>query len=61
MAEDNTDVQFATVDVDDNAETAQNQKIEAMPTFKFYKNGVVVDTIMGANAAQLKSTMDKHK
>ncbi len=39
MADEFKDALFYKIDVDENDETAQDQKIQAMPTFKCYKNG----------------------
>ena len=39
---------FAQVDVDENEETAAACSVSAMPTFKFYKGGQEVKTIVGA-------------
>ena len=39
LSEENVDVKFIKIDVDENAETASKCSITAMPTFKFYKNG----------------------
>jgi len=50
----NLGVVFLKVDVDENADTAQEYNVSAMPTFIFVKNGEVVDRLMGANAARLK-------
>merc|ERR1712048_771830 len=44
MAEKYTGVQFAKVNVDDNEEVAAQEEISAMPTFKLYKSGKLVDS-----------------
>jgi len=49
------------VDVDENSETMEAEGIECMPTFKFYKDGVCVETVMGANEAKLREMIAKHK
>ena len=46
---------FIKVDVDEASELAAEYKISAMPTFKIFKKGEVVDTILGANPAPLKA------
>ena len=53
MAEDNPDVVFIKVDVDDAEEIAGAEGIQAMPTFKFFKNGAEVAMIQGANVPKL--------
>merc|ERR1712110_415098 len=49
MAKDYPAWTFKKVDVDANADAAGAAKIACMPTFKFYKNGEVVDTLEGAS------------
>ncbi len=45
--------------MDENEETAAACEITAMPTFKFFKGGKEVKTIMGANADQIKATIEQ--
>ena len=42
-----SNITFAKVDVDDNEEIVSKYEISCMPTFKFFKNGLVVDTLSG--------------
>jgi thioredoxin 1 len=58
---DNSTVVFAKVDVDDAEDVAADQKIQAMPTFKFYKGGKQIAEMMGADLAKLKSLLAEHK
>lgn len=51
----NLDVIFLSIDVDTNKLIASKYLIRAMPTFKFYKDDVLMATLMGANLAKLKS------
>ena len=37
------------VDPDENSETPQQQGVTGFPTYKFFKNGQCLDTIVGAN------------
>ena len=46
------------VDVDDNDAAAAHAKIQAMPTFKLYKNGQVVKEMVGASKDKLKELFD---
>jgi len=55
------DVVFLKVDVDENAETAANYNVSAMPTFIFIKGGVVVERVMGADPNKLQASIDLHK
>jgi thioredoxin 1 len=61
MAATYTDVVFIKVDVDENAETAEHCGIEAMPTFKFYKNSKEIDELVGASEEQLKAKIEANK
>ena len=45
---------FLKVDVDDQPEVAAAAGVTAMPTFKFFKDGQLLDTIVGADAAKLQ-------
>ena len=56
-----SDVVFLKVDVDENAETAEWAGIEAMPTFKFYKNKAEVDELVGASEQALKDKIEANK
>ena len=49
------------VDVDEHSEASEKYEIEAMPTFKFIKNGVVLDTITGADEASIEAAANQHK
>lgn len=59
FAKDFPDILFFKVDVDDNAEVAELVGIEAMPTFKFYLDGKLVESlnITGANQETLKNNL----
>ena len=54
-------VKFLKVDVDECEEVAMDNEISAMPTFKFFKGGNVVDELVGANPDKLKEIINKHK
>lgn len=49
------------VDVDEHSEASEKYEIEAMPTFKFIKNGAVVHTITGADDASIEAACNQHK
>nr|AGG17889.1 thioredoxin [Cristaria plicata] len=61
MAEEMKDVIFIKVDVDQNEETASACKINAMPTFQFYKNGQKLEEFSGADINKLRQVVAKHK
>ena len=54
-------VTFSKVDVDEAEDVAQAQGIQAMPTFKLFKDGVMVGELMGANFAKLAELVEEHK
>ncbi|KAL9650191.1 hypothetical protein ABK040_011193 [Willaertia magna] len=47
-------VLFLKVDVDQCYEVAQQEQVRAMPTFKFYQNGEVIDSVVGANMERVE-------
>jgi thioredoxin len=61
LADSNSDVIFIKVDVDDAADVAGKCGIQAMPTFKFYKNAAEVKSFSGADPAALTSLVAKLK
>ena len=52
---------FCKVDVDKNRPTMEAAQIKAMPTFKFYKGGVEIESVRGANRAKVKELLETHK
>merc|ERR1712083_514758 len=61
LDEENADVVFVKVDVDENSETSEKYGIQAMPTFIFLKKKEKVDTLQGADEDKLKEMISKHK
>lgn len=57
-----TDVNFIEIDVDDSdhEKTVEVFGISAMPTFLFYKNNKVLDTVCGANKEEIFNTLQKN-
>lgn len=49
--------EFVKVDVDQLPEIAQKYEISAMPTIAYFKNGVEVTKVVGANVAAIKKTI----
>ncbi|MCB1309278.1 MAG: thioredoxin [Leptospiraceae bacterium] len=55
-------VTFAKLNVDHNQQTAQKLGITAIPTLVLYKDGQVVDKVMGLlPKPQLKTFIEKHQ
>eukprot|EP01128_Nolandella_sp_AFSM9_P003117 TRINITY_DN135_c0_g1_i2.p1 TRINITY_DN135_c0_g1~~TRINITY_DN135_c0_g1_i2.p1 ORF type:complete len:154 (-),score=32.52 TRINITY_DN135_c0_g1_i2:556-1017(-) len=55
------DVVFLTVDVDKVPAVAKEQKISAMPTFQFFKNGNSIASFTGADRTSLNQHVMKLK
>ncbi len=54
-------VSFFKLDVDTNRETAQRYNIRSIPTLMFFKDGKVVETIIGVRSKKdLTETVNKH-
>ncbi|TKY57670.1 Thioredoxin H-type [Spatholobus suberectus] len=51
---------FLKVDVDELRTVAEECSIEAMPTFLFFKEGKLVDKVVGAKREELQLTVTKH-
>jgi thioredoxin 1 len=50
---------FTKIDVDAQQQLAREYSVTAMPTFLLFKDGVVVETIRGANPPALKSAVER--
>ncbi len=61
LSEENPDVRFLKIDIDESAELSNSARISSIPAFHFYKHGELIDTILGANPDALKVAVDKHK
>ncbi|XP_062377104.1 thioredoxin-like [Sardina pilchardus] len=61
MSEQNTNVVFLKVDVDEAQDVAQHCDIKCMPTFHFYKNGKRIDDFSGSNQAKLEEMVKAHQ
>ena len=53
-------VAFVKVDVDQQQDIAQQQGVKAMPTFKFFVAGQMVDEMRGANPQGLEAKVTQH-
>lgn len=53
-----TSAKFIKVDVEEVNSLASEYEITAMPTFIVFKNGEIVQRVLGANPANLKKAID---
>ncbi|KAJ1720443.1 mitochondrial thioredoxin [Coemansia erecta] len=53
------DVTFISVDIDDGVDLAYEYGVTAMPTFKLFDNGKIVEEIIGAKKPALLAAMTK--
>lgn len=61
LAEENPEVEFVKVDVDEASDVSTTCGIECMPTFHFYKGGEKVDELIGADEDELEKMVAKLK
>ena len=62
LASETPDVVFAKLDVDENPEIAMGLGIASIPTLMLFKNGTVVERIIGVTPKEeLKKLIDKHR
>ena len=61
LAGENAGIKFFKVDVDKNADAAEAEGITAMPTFKFYHGGKVIQdmVLQGASEEKLKEMIQE--
>ena len=55
-----TDVKFIKVDVDELDDVASEAGVSAMPSFYYYEEGKVVETLVGASKEKLEQLIAKH-
>jgi thioredoxin len=56
----NPEIKFIKVDVDELKEVARTCKVSSMPTFQFFKSGVKVDEVKGADKNALEQMIAKY-
>ena len=62
IAAENPDVVFAKVDVDQNPDLAMGLRITAVPTLMLFKNGELVERVMGVQPkATIQRMIDLHR
>jgi len=55
-----TNIQFIKVDVDELEDVSAEAGVSAMPSFFVYKNGAVVDQLVGASKDKLEALCAKY-
>lgn len=62
LATDNTDIAIGKMNVDDNKETPLQYGVRGIPTIIFFKNGEVVDKVVGVKSkSELQAKIDTLK
>lgn len=62
LATDNADIAIGKMNVDENSETPSTLGIRGIPTMLFYKDGVIVEKIVGVKSkAELQAKIDALK
>ena len=62
LASETSDVTFAKVDVDENPDVAIGLGITSIPTLMLFKNGKLVDKLIGARPKQdIRQMIDAHR
>ena len=62
LASETPDVTFAKVDVDENPDAAMGLGITSIPTLMLFKDGKLVDRLIGARPKQdIKQMIDAHR
>lgn len=62
LASDNADIAIGKMNVDDNKDTAIQYGVRGIPTIIFFKNGEVVDKIVGVKSkAEFQAKIDALK
>ena len=61
MSNQETSVNFCKVDVDRNQDITAQCQIRCMPTFKFYKNGQLLNTLEGAGEQRIRQYVASYR
>ncbi|GKX68888.1 thioredoxin [Inconstantimicrobium mannanitabidum] len=62
LSKEMTDVKFFKLDVDNNGDIAEKYQVASIPTLLFFKNGEVVDRLVGFRPKDgIKQVIDAHK
>jgi len=62
LARENGDLKIGKVDVDSNQDLAMRYNVQSIPFIAVFKDGQVVDSVMGAvPKSQLQAMLDRHR
>ncbi|CCX16790.1 thioredoxin TrxA [Pyronema domesticum] len=61
LSKEETNVAFYKIDVDEVPDVASELGVRAMPTFYFYREGVKVAEVVGANIRAVTAAVADHK
>ncbi|MES1919556.1 hypothetical protein MHBO_001366 [Bonamia ostreae] len=61
MAQTHKTAKFYKVNVDKAVDLAADGKISSLPTFKIFKNGVLVGTVIGFDKIKIEKHIAEHK
>jgi len=59
LSESNQTVDFLKIDIDENQELAEEYEVGSVPTFILFKDKVIVERILGANAKKIEEMISK--
>jgi thioredoxin 1 len=58
LATEYSNAHFFKIDVDESPDVSQEYEVSAMPTVLYFKNGVKIGSVVGANVPQIKSLVE---
>ena len=61
LAKEYKDVTFIYVDVDELEDLPNGRDVKGVPTFKIYKDGMLVSYMAGANAQKVREQIEQYK
>ena len=59
VSESNKSVDFVKIDIDENQDLAEEYEVASVPTFILFKDKVIAERILGANAGKIDEMISK--